>query len=127
MLSFGNIAIVGQLTLIPIRAFMLWCADTSSTDEEDDMLFVMSEALDDLAAVEANVTKQAALEWKRLGRGCYPPPLVGPNETADPFLANQAFDAMDIRKMSLADSVCNAFGLHVDDEAARIRVRREDH
>ena len=43
--------------------------------------------------------------------------------TADPFLANQAFDAKAIREMSLAlESVCNALGLHVDDEAARIRV-----
>jgi len=45
--------------------------------------------------------------------------------TADPFLANQAFDAKAIREMSLAlESVCNALGLHVDDEAARIRVAR---
>jgi hypothetical protein len=37
--------------------------------------------------------------------------------------ANQAFDAKAIREMSLAlESVCNALGLHVDDEAARIRV-----
>jgi hypothetical protein len=45
--------------------------------------------------------------------------------TADPFLANQAFDAKAIREMSLAlESVCNALGLHVDDEAARIRSPR---
>jgi hypothetical protein len=43
--------------------------------------------------------------------------------TIDPFLANQAFDAKAIREMSLAlESVCNALGLHVDDEAARIKV-----
>ena len=43
--------------------------------------------------------------------------------TADPFLANQAFDAKAIREMSLAlESVCNALRLYVDDEAARIRV-----
>ena len=43
--------------------------------------------------------------------------------TADAFLANQAFDAKAIREMSLAlESVCNALGLHVDDEPARIRV-----
>ena len=43
--------------------------------------------------------------------------------TIDLFLANQAFDAKAIREMSLAlESVCNALGLHVDDEAARIRV-----
>jgi hypothetical protein len=43
--------------------------------------------------------------------------------TIDPFLANQAFDAKAIREMSLAlESVCNALGLHVDDEATRIKV-----
>jgi hypothetical protein len=43
--------------------------------------------------------------------------------TIDPFLANQAFDAKAIREMSLAlESVCNALGVHVDDEAARIKV-----
>ena len=43
--------------------------------------------------------------------------------TIDPFLANQAFDAKAIREMSLVlESVCNALGLHVDDEAARIKV-----
>jgi hypothetical protein len=42
--------------------------------------------------------------------------------TIDPFLANQAFDAKAIREMSLAlESVCNALGLHVHDEA-RIKV-----
>ena len=40
--------------------------------------------------------------------------------TIDPFLANQAFDAKAIREMSLAlESVCNALGLHVDDEATK--------
>ncbi len=43
--------------------------------------------------------------------------------TIDPFLASQAFDAKAIREMSLAlESICNALGLHVDDEAARIKV-----
>jgi hypothetical protein len=41
----------------------------------------------------------------------------------DPFLTGQAFDAKAIRAMSLAlESVCNALGLHGDDEAARIKV-----
>jgi hypothetical protein len=45
------------------------------------------------------------------------------NMTIDPFLTNQAFDAKAIREMSLVlESVCNALGLHVDDEAARIKV-----
>ena len=49
--------------------------------------------------------------------------IAEPNMTIDPFLANQAFDAKPIREMSLAlESVCNALGLHVDDEAARIKV-----
>jgi hypothetical protein len=43
--------------------------------------------------------------------------------TIDPFLANQAFDAKAMREMSLVlESVCNALPIHVDDEAARIRV-----
>ena len=47
--------------------------------------------------------------------------------TIDPFLANQAFDAKAIREMSLAlESVCNALGLHVDDEAARIKVAEKN-
>jgi hypothetical protein len=36
----------------------------------------------------------------------------------DPFLTGQAFDPKAIREMSLAlDSVCNALGVHDDDEA----------
>ena len=43
--------------------------------------------------------------------------------TTDPFLTHQAFDAKAIREMSLAlESVGNALGVHVDDEAARIKV-----
>ena len=41
----------------------------------------------------------------------------------DPFLTGQAFDAKAIREMSLAlESVCNALGLSIDDEASRTKV-----
>ena len=41
----------------------------------------------------------------------------------EPFLTGRAFDAKAIREMSLAlESICNALGLHADEEAARIKV-----
>jgi hypothetical protein len=101
------------------------CARSAAgaTDEEErDLLFEMLEAWTDLVAVEAEVTKQAALERKRLGSVL---PAADQSLLLAPFLANQAFDAKAIREMSLAlESVCNALGLHVDDEAARIRSPR---
>ena len=75
----------------------------------------MSEAWTDLAAAEAYATKQAALEWKRLGRVLRRRGWVRFNV---PIRQARASFKVPLT----LESVCNALGLHVDDEAARIRV-----